>query len=266
MLSMKSPLLCVLLLMAMLPQSFAQSRAKILDDNLEALKARLELIQNAEKEILFTTYIFSEDEISKYFLAELQLAVERGVSVKLIIDASNNYFKPKFLKYINRLGIETKLYNRFKGYNVGDFVKFRLHAKVLLVDYNQLIIGGRNIGGEYFGLKESNYQDRDIYIEGPSVTHLRSFFFNYFNSKNSEFVIQRRFWNCFNNKKLCERKELVVLEKLFAAKLSIDSSLLARRLEDCNWKRDLLLIDTLNFYFDNSTLKRVDSSNKCNTC
>jgi phosphatidylserine/phosphatidylglycerophosphate/cardiolipin synthase-like enzyme len=65
MLRMKSQLLCVLLLMAMLPQSFAQSRAKILDDNLEALKARLELIQNAEKEILFTTYIFSEDEISK---------------------------------------------------------------------------------------------------------------------------------------------------------------------------------------------------------
>lgn len=245
-----------LLLLGFIVQVKATDKVVLLDDNRMALKARIELVKNAEKEILLTTYIFSNDEISKYILAELQEAVDRGVEVKMIIDASSNYVKPKTLKYLSRLGIETKLYNRLKGYNLGKFLKYRLHAKVLLVDGKKLIIGGRNIGGEYFGLNKLNYRDRDIYIEGASALEIRTYFFNFFESKFCKKVEIRRFWSCFNSKKLCERKELKLLNDLFVVKDSIASSKLYLDLANCDWKEDILDVDTISFYYNSPIPKK----------
>jgi cardiolipin synthase C len=45
----------------------------------------------------------------------------------------------------------------------------RMHEKVVLVDGERYITGGRNLDEAYFGLAKKNYVDRDVYVEGPSA-------------------------------------------------------------------------------------------------
>jgi len=44
-----------------------------------------------------------------------------------------------------------------------------MHEKVVVVDGERYITGGRNLAKSYFGMAKHNYVDRDVYIEGPSA-------------------------------------------------------------------------------------------------
>lgn len=66
-------------------------KIKLLDNNQEALQARIALIESAKHEILFEYFEVADDQFSMLSLGLLRAAAERGVQVKILIDSLNNY-------------------------------------------------------------------------------------------------------------------------------------------------------------------------------
>ncbi|MDY4954704.1 MAG: phospholipase D family protein, partial [Candidatus Onthomonas sp.] len=75
-------------------------RARVVDDNQEALELRLQMIMHARKRVILSTFDFRHDEAGLDMLAALLDAADRGVEVELFVDGfnamlqmeRNNYF------------------------------------------------------------------------------------------------------------------------------------------------------------------------------
>src|SRR5690606_10063774 len=104
-------------------------------------------------------YIWRTD-MSGILLAEaLYRAAERGVRVRLLLDDNNTVGADPMLAALDsHENIEVRLFNPFPirryrilGY-LGDFARLnrRMHNKSFTVDNQVTIVGGRNVGDEYF--------------------------------------------------------------------------------------------------------------------
>ena len=169
--------LLLFLFFEFIPQQVLADKWRFLDDEKEALQCRFDLIQQAEKEILFSYYIFRNDVVGN---AILHLAVEaaqtRGVKIKIIVDRHNSPIDKKIRAYLNSQGVELK---KFQVKRFGRFGLFRgLHEKMMVVDGKWLITGGRNVEGKYFNLdSDYNFQDLDVLVEGTEVGREARFHF-----------------------------------------------------------------------------------------
>ena len=63
-------------------------RIAYINDNTDALLYRLQMIEQAEQEIILSTFDFNADKGGKDVMAALMSAADRGVKVRVIIDAS----------------------------------------------------------------------------------------------------------------------------------------------------------------------------------
>lgn len=61
-------------------------------------------------------------------------------------------------------------------------INHRMHDKLFLADNRAVILGGRNIGNEYFGLQDSfNFYDLDVLATGPVVRQSSELFDSFWN-------------------------------------------------------------------------------------
>lgn len=59
----------------------------------------------------------------------------------------------------------------------------RMHNKIFVIDNQAALVGGRNIGDDYFGVaKKSNFRDLDLVTSGPIVGNISDAFDRYWNS------------------------------------------------------------------------------------
>ncbi len=163
-------------------------KARFLYDDKEALQARVDLIQQAEKEILVEYFSVWNDDQSVGGISLLIEAAKRGVQVKVILDALSNTVPPALFSALQTKGIdkdgknnlEVKVYNSFNIFTLSH----RDHSKMLIVDGKRIISGGRNVGDKYFGLsKKRNYRDLDIMIEGEVVKKAHKNFLTVWDTK-----------------------------------------------------------------------------------
>lgn len=168
----------------------SQSENKVMPihNGYAALQLRLEMIRRAKKNVEAEYFIYNVDLAGKIFTRELVAAAKRGVKVRILIDRSmpifvfNEYFVDELVKQ----GIEVKYYNTAPLYKIST-IQFRNHRKLLTVDDEEAITGGRNIGDDYFDLSlEFNFNDRDIYVKGPLAKVMRESFDAYFDHKISK--------------------------------------------------------------------------------
>lgn len=159
-----------------------------LPDGMAAFQLRLEMIQRATKNIEVEYFIYNDDLAGKIFSRELVAAAKRGVKVRILIDKSkpifvfNSYFAKEFSKY----GVDVRYYNKAMLIQIST-VQFRNHRKLISVDDQEAITGGRNIGDDYFDLSDKfNFNDTDIYVRGPIVKTMRESFDAYFEHKITE--------------------------------------------------------------------------------
>ena len=90
-----------------------------------------------------------------------------ALPVRLIVDGhSNNNQMPRALEaHLIREGVAIREFHpKTSGERM--WAKHRSHDKLLLVDCEQMITGGRNLKNEYFGLDCRNYVDRNVYLRG----------------------------------------------------------------------------------------------------
>ncbi|TIS73039.1 MAG: cardiolipin synthase, partial [Mesorhizobium sp.] len=119
----------------------------ILETGDEAYAAMCRAIDGAQRTILLETYIFDNDDVGRLFVESLAGAVQRGVSVRVLIDAVGaRYSVPSILGRLREAGITADLFNGniVMGLRL-PYANLRTHRKILVVDGRIAFTGGMNI-------------------------------------------------------------------------------------------------------------------------
>ncbi|NVK40171.1 MAG: phospholipase D family protein [Oceanospirillaceae bacterium] len=161
----------------------------------DAFAARILLARNAERTLDVQYYIWHNDITGNLLVGALYQAAERGVRVRLLLDDTNTVGLDHPLAALNEHPrIEVRLFNPFTtrrfrllGF-IGDFSRSnrRMHNKSFTADNSATIIGGRNIGDEYFAAtNEVQFTDLDVLGIGPVVQDVSRDFDRYWDSQSS---------------------------------------------------------------------------------
>jgi cardiolipin synthase A/B len=145
----------------------------------EAYPAMIKAIEDAEKSIAMSTYIFDRDEIGKSFLRALSEAVSRGVEVRVLIDAVGlRYSWPPMDHLLRQAGIKVARFMPTVLPWRMPFMNLRNHRKILVIDGRKGFAGGMNIrSGHVIGSHPRHpVQDLHFHIEGPVVGHFQDVF------------------------------------------------------------------------------------------
>jgi putative cardiolipin synthase len=183
---------CVAPLVAAHPQL---SGVLALAEGRDAFAARVRLADAAERSIDARYYMW-HDDISGTLLREaLCRAADRGVKVRVLLDDLNTKGQDAVLAALAmHANISVRLFNPFRlrrwrwlGY-LTDFARLnrRMHNKSFTVDDQATIVGGRNVGDEYFGVGRGlAFADLDVLAIGPVVADVASDFERYWNHASS---------------------------------------------------------------------------------
>ena len=132
----------------------------------------LEAINQAKTWILLETYIFDNDSVGRRFVERIAAASERGVAVRVLIDAiGSRYSRPSIC---TRLSAARVPYALYMGSVIGPrlpYANLRTHRKMLIVDGAVCFMGGMNIRAEFSAAEmgeQVNY-DTHFRIKGPVV-------------------------------------------------------------------------------------------------
>lgn len=167
----------------------------VLDGGDEALRIRAAMIDAAEYSIDAQYYIWSDDRSGRYLAGRMIRAADRGVQVRLLLDDINLAPAAELMTLLDHHPhIEVRVFNPSDQRDgpgrwlslIRDFQRInrRMHNKALIADGVAGIVGGRNIGDEYFGLHAERYfADRDIFALGPVVADMGAGFSAYWNSR-----------------------------------------------------------------------------------
>ncbi len=170
-----------------------RSGVKLITDGEEALVSRLLLAAAAEQTIDAQYYLLHNDPTGHLFAASLLRAADRGVRIRLLLDdMDTSSYDAMTAALDNHENIEIRLFNPFwrdqsllfAGLTDFKRINRRMHNKSMTVDNLFTIVGGRNIGAEYFlARKEMNYADLDVLAAGAVVNEVSQSFDAYWNSK-----------------------------------------------------------------------------------
>ena len=163
-------------------------QVQLLNQGSSSFAKRIELIRSAKKSIVLEYFIYNHDTVGKFLSRELIKKAKEGVKVKILVDnfMVGEELTPHHSAELLRRGIEIKFYSPIPLISVVN-TQYRNHRKLFLIDDKEFIVGGRNIGDDYFDLSERyNFVDRDALFIGPAALKVRKSFDAFFNSKNSE--------------------------------------------------------------------------------
>jgi putative cardiolipin synthase len=163
-----------------------------LADGPRACVARLLLAERAERTLDLQYYIWHGDRTGMLLFDAVRRAADRGVRVRLLLDDTNTWGVEPILATLDAHPcIEVRLFNplrpprwRLLGL-LTDFRRLnrRMHNKSFTVDGTVTIVGGRNIGDEYFdAAHELAFVDLDVLSVGPAAAAVGGLFERYWNS------------------------------------------------------------------------------------
>jgi cardiolipin synthase len=149
------------------PIEVAGNRLTLISDGPERLEALIGLIAGAQESLRILYYIWEDDPVGRRVRDALTAAQLRGVQVSLLVDgfgaayAPDGFFRPlieagaRFCRFVPRYGRRYLLRN---------------HQKLAVADGRKVIVGGFNIGADYFGtVADGAWRDLGLIVEGDSV-------------------------------------------------------------------------------------------------
>ena len=166
-----------------------------LSDGIDALGARLRMMAIARTSIDAQYFILKDDRAGALFVGKMLLAADRGVRVRLLLDDVFTSGLDRPMALLNsHPNVEVRLFNplsrnslKYWSYLL-DFSRAnrRMHNKSFTVDSSMSIVGGRNIGEEYFELKQDvMFDDYEVFAVGPVVKEISAGFDEFWNSELS---------------------------------------------------------------------------------
>jgi cardiolipin synthase C len=178
-------------------QHQGESGYHIINPGIDGLVTRIQMTDAAERTIDMQYFIFRGDKTGLLIAEALQRAADRGVRVRILVDDSDTVAgDQKILALGRHPNIEVRIFNPFdyRGHNALlrhlDFVAhkgrldYRMHNKLMVVDNSVALIGGRNVGAQYFQVEPSSqFADDDAFVGGAIAAKLSKTFDSYWNSE-----------------------------------------------------------------------------------
>jgi len=181
---------------APLAQRPGESGLHALPAGLEALGVRAALADAAERTLDLQYYILRADASTELLIARVWRAAQRGVRVRLLVDDLDALGKDLDLATLASWpNIDVRVFNPFSmrgSFGItqlleilgsGDRLNRRMHNKLWIADNAMAVVGGRNLGDEYFDAAgEVQFTDLDVLLAGPAVRAVSASFDAYWNS------------------------------------------------------------------------------------
>ena len=188
-------------------ESPGQSGFRLLSTSDDAFSARAELIRAAEHSLDLQYYIANDGLSTRALAHELLQAADRGVRIRILLDdTASDGRDPQIALLGAHPQVHIRVFNplhlgRSTGLtrSLGRLLHLsrqhrRMHNKLWLADSSVAIVGGRNLGDEYFDAERSlNFTDIDLLAAGPVAEQLAYSFDQYWNSALSQ-PIERFLW------------------------------------------------------------------------
>ena len=154
---------------------------KLFLNGVEAYNALISSIANAKKNIYMSTYIFSNDDVSKKIINLLEIKAKQGIKIKILIDSLGSYktyFRPHLFKKLKKLGGMVYFFMPILKSPFRNYINYRNHRKIYIFDDKIVFSGGMNIGQEYLGPSacKNRWDDILFYIKGDAVSRFHDVF------------------------------------------------------------------------------------------
>lgn len=171
-----------------------QSGFYLLSDNSDAFIARFALATMARKTLDIQYYIMHNDASGQHLAYAILSAADRGVNVRILLDDINIGGRDSALKMLSQHeNIEIRVFNPLKNRGLLRTIELllhsnragrRMHNKAFIADDRAAIIGGRNIGDEYFDYRKNiSMVDLDALTVGPVVSDISASFCSFWQSQ-----------------------------------------------------------------------------------
>ncbi|MDD5177203.1 MAG: phospholipase D family protein [Sterolibacterium sp.] len=169
---------------------------RIIPVGADGFLTRMQMINAAERTVDLQYFIFRGDETGKLLTGAVLRAADRGVRVRVLIDDGETVTGDDQITALEaHPSVEIRLFNPFvyRGHitllRAVEFMfnasrlDYRMHNKLLVVDNAVALIGGRNIGDQYFQIDpESQFADDDVFAAGPIAKQLSTTFDEFWNN------------------------------------------------------------------------------------
>lgn len=160
---------------------------------MDALAARLFMIDRAQVRVDVQTYLFHDDVTGALVTKHLMEAADRGVKVRILLDDYDAAPKDRYLIQVaQHPNIDVRLFNPNVFRNTLRTLALllrlnrlgrRMHNKAMLADGQVALFGGRNIGDVYFALDDERlFLDYDLLGVGHIAAEVQAQFDEYWNS------------------------------------------------------------------------------------
>ena len=179
-------------------QNPAQSGFRLLYTGTQALHARIELAQRAQRSLDVQYYHIKSDATGRLLLRTLRDAANRGVRVRLLLDDLYTSGEDELLLGLAAYpNVELRLFNPFPAGRSSLMNRFaasltdlprvhrRMHNKMFVVDGAMAVVGGRNVADAYYLRDDqNNFFDFDVFTLGAVVPQLQRLFDAYWNNRH----------------------------------------------------------------------------------
>ncbi|WP_347985882.1 phospholipase D family protein [Methylomonas sp. AM2-LC] len=173
-----------------------ESGFRLIQAGADGFLMRMQMIAAAEHSLDLQYFIFHGDKTGKLLTEAVLKAADRGVRVRVLVDDGETEPGDEQIAALSaHPAIEIRIFNpfayrgHFKLFKSMEFLfnatrlDYRMHNKLLVVDNAIALVGGRNIGDQYFQIDpESQFADDDVFAAGAIVQKLSATF--------------DEFWNC----------------------------------------------------------------------
>lgn len=175
-----------------------QNGVALIPEASAAFAVRAESARQAKHSLDLQYYMWRGDVTGQLLAQEVLAAADRGVAVRLLLDDVYALGRERVLAALDaHPRIAVRLFNgtRWRRFGRLGFVlelafggwhlNRRMHNKAWIADGRLAVVGGRNLGDEYFGMDVEggvNFRDLDIAVVGPAAGQAVHVFNRYWKS------------------------------------------------------------------------------------
>ena len=155
------------------------NRVEPLYNGEQVFPAMLQAIREARISVYLSSYIFETNRTGQEFVTALNEAAERGVDVRVLIDALGEYYSfPPVRRLFRKTSVRFARFLPPSFSDRGIHLHLRNHRKLLVIDSTLGFTGGMNIGDRHLAESGNARRVVDIHfrVSGPVVGQMQEAF------------------------------------------------------------------------------------------